>query len=49
MVIIRPSNRLGAATGRHVESETWFTLPVVIVFVLAQRHLGAGLVSGAVK
>lgn len=35
--------------GGLVAASTVVTLPVVIVFVLAQRRLGAGLVSGAVK
>lgn len=35
--------------GGLMAASTVVTLPVVIVFVLAQRRLGAGLVSGAVK
>lgn len=35
--------------GGLMAASTLVTLPVLIVFVLAQRRLGAGLVSGAVK
>lgn len=35
--------------GGLMAASTVVTLPVVIVFVLAQRRLGAGLVSGAIK
>jgi N,N'-diacetylchitobiose transport system permease protein len=35
--------------GGLMAASTVVTLPVVVVFVLAQRRLGAGLVSGAVK
>ncbi|WP_265447307.1 carbohydrate ABC transporter permease [Flexivirga meconopsidis] len=35
--------------GGLMAASTMVTIPVVVVFVLAQRRLGAGLVSGAVK
>ncbi|AKU16523.1 carbohydrate ABC transporter permease [Luteipulveratus mongoliensis] len=35
--------------GGLMAASTLVTIPVVVIFVLAQRRLGAGLVSGAVK